>query len=84
MGSHGVRHDWSDLAAAAAAPVLQAGSLPTELWGKSTEEGEKKDSKTMPWETCINKKSGWKDEVAEENKEENKQVGEQSQENIVS
>ena len=33
VGSHRIRHDWSDLAAAAAA-ALQVGTLPTELWGK--------------------------------------------------
>ena len=30
MGSHRVGHDWSDLAAAAAAPALQVDSLPAE------------------------------------------------------
>ena len=84
MGSHGVGHDWSDLAAAAAAPVLQVGSLPTELSGKSTEEGEKKTQRLCLGKLVLSRSQSEKDEVAEENKEENKQVGEQSQDNIVS
>ena len=84
MGLHGVGHDWSDLAAAAAAPVLQADSLPTELSGKSTEEGEKKTQRLCLGKLVLSRSQSEKDEVAEENKEENKQVGEQSQENIVS
>ena len=40
MGSHRVGHDWSDLAAAAAAPTLQANSLPSELPGKPGEKEE--------------------------------------------
>lgn len=38
----------------------------------------------MPWETHISRRRSEKDEVAEENKKEDKQDGEQSQENIIS
>ena len=40
MGSHRVGHDWSGLAAAA--PVLQASSLPAELPGKLPARRRKK------------------------------------------
>ena len=39
MGSHRVRHDWCDLAAAAAAPALQMDSLLSEPQGKPKNTG---------------------------------------------
>ena len=42
MGSHRVRHDWSDLAAAAAAAVTEAENI-KKRWQEYTEELYKKD-----------------------------------------